>query len=82
MKIAVETNPIECFRKNSSLRMSLDFVENHLAGVGSVDISLKATDRDAFKDPLNLQVIDRSSSRLPPYKGLTRRYPLSISSKI
>lgn len=56
--LQVETNLIEFFKKNSPVRTNLDFVEQRLSGVGTLDISFKAKDPDAFKEPENLQVIE------------------------
>jgi predicted RND superfamily exporter protein len=58
-KLKVETNLVEFFKKSSPVRTSLDFVENRLSGVGTIDISLKAEELDAFKAPENLKLIDR-----------------------
>ncbi len=57
--IRVETNLIEFFKKESPVRTALDFVENRLSGVGTLDVSFKAQALDAFKQPSNLRVIER-----------------------
>jgi len=58
-QLRVENNLIEFFKKSSPVRTALDVVESNLAGVGSLDISFKAQDLDAFKDPRYLQVVDQ-----------------------
>ena len=58
-QLRVKTNLIEFFKKSSPVRTSLDMVESNLAGVGSLDISFKAQDLDAFKNPRYLQVVDQ-----------------------
>ncbi len=50
-KIRVETNLIEYFKPSDSLRRSVSFVEQNLAGVSSFDVSVNAQKADAFKDP-------------------------------
>ncbi len=50
-KIRVETNLIEYFKPSDSLRRSMSFVEQNLAGVSSFDVSVNAEKADAFKDP-------------------------------
>ncbi|MCK5242251.1 RND family transporter [bacterium] len=57
-RINVETNFIEWFKSGTSLRQSLDFVENHLAGVESIDVSLQGERFDLFKDPENVEFIE------------------------
>ncbi len=57
--LRVETNLLEFFKKKSSVRTSLDFVENRISGVSTLDVSLLGDDEDAFKYPLNLKVIER-----------------------
>lgn len=63
-KIRVETNLLEYFKKKSPVRISVAFVEERLSGVGTLDISLKANQEDAFKDPVNLKVIERIQQRI------------------
>ena len=69
-KIRVETNLLEYFKKTSSVRTSLAFVEQRLSGVGSLDISLKAKEMDAFKEPANLEVIDNLQRYIKSLKGV------------
>ncbi|SMP63019.1 hypothetical protein SAMN06295888_11092 [Desulfonatronum zhilinae] len=56
--IQVETNLLEYFKYSSPIRQSLDFVETRLSGVGTVDVSLKSRDTEAFLNPRNLVVIE------------------------
>lgn len=56
--IKIETNLLEFFKKNTELRKSIDFIEGNLSGVETIQISLKKESRDAFVDPLNLNVIE------------------------
>lgn len=58
LQLQVETNLIEFFKKNSPVRIALNFVEHRLSGVGTLDISFEADEIDAFKNPENLQVIE------------------------
>lgn len=69
-KIRVETNPIEYFRKNSSVRNSIAFVDERLSGVGSMDISFKAKEKDAFKNPRNLKIIEEIQDYIKTLKGV------------
>ena len=69
-KVRVETNIIEYFKRNSPIQSSLRFVEERLSGIGSLDISLKAKDEDAFKDPSNLKVIERIQQHIKTLTGV------------
>ena len=70
--IKVETNLLEYFKPSSTLRQELEHVESHLSGVGTVDISLKAQERDAFRDPTNLAVVERVQSFAKTLPGVDR----------
>jgi len=69
-RIKVETNLIDFFKKSSPLRQSLDFVENRLGGVDSLDISVRAEKDDAFKDPANLKVLEAIQQYVASLKGV------------
>ena len=58
-QVRVETNLLEYFKPSSPVRKDLNFVEKHLAGVGTLDISLQSNKTDAFKDPQNLMLIEK-----------------------
>lgn len=70
--IKVETNLLEYFKPSSTLRQELEYVESRLSGVGTVDISLKAQERDAFRDPANLAVVERVQSLAESLPGVDR----------
>jgi len=56
--VKVETNLVGFFKESLPIRKSLDFVETHLGGVDSLDVSLRSDTLDAFKDPENLAVVE------------------------
>ncbi|MDO9583034.1 MAG: MMPL family transporter [Desulfomicrobium sp.] len=56
--IKVETNLLEFFKPSTTFRQELSYIETRLSGVGSVDISLQAHERDAFREPANLELIE------------------------
>lgn len=70
--IRVETNLLEYFKQSSPIRQELEYVEKRLSGVGSVDISLKATGRDAFLNPAKLEVIDQLQAFAETLPGVDR----------
>ena len=71
-QLRVETNLLEFFKKSSPIRRALDVVESNLAGVGSLDISFKAGELDAFKDPANLRMIDKIQQFISKLEGVDK----------
>ena len=69
-KIDVDTNLLDYFKKRSPVRIALDFVEKEMSGVGSLDISLKADGKDAFKEPQNLEVVESIQKRVKTLEGV------------
>ncbi|ACU90311.1 efflux RND transporter permease subunit [Desulfomicrobium baculatum] len=70
--IRVETNLLEYFKPSSPLRQELSYIEPRLSGVGTVDISVKAGERDALRDPDKLAVIDRLQTFALTLPGVDR----------
>jgi predicted RND superfamily exporter protein len=70
--IRVETNLLEYFKPSSPLRQELSYIEPRLSGVGTVDISVKAGERDALRDPAKLAVIDRLQTFALTLPGVDR----------
>lgn len=70
--IRVETNLLEYFKPSSPLRQELSYIEPRLSGVGTVDISVKAGERDALRDPTKLAVIDRLQTFALTLPGVDR----------
>jgi len=76
-QIRVETNPLDYFKKNTSVRQAIDFVEKRLAGVDTLDISLKADTLDAFKEPSNLYIIEKIENYLNTLNGVDKTISLN-----
>lgn len=70
--IRVETNLLEYFKPSSPLRQELSYIEPRLSGVGTVDISVKAGERDALRDPAKLAVMDRLQAFALTLPGVDR----------
>ena len=70
--IKVETNLLEYFKRSSPIRQELEYIERRLSGVGSVDISLKAKERDAFLNPAELELIERLQAYAEAIPGVDR----------
>ncbi|PKN36216.1 MAG: RND transporter, partial [Deltaproteobacteria bacterium HGW-Deltaproteobacteria-20] len=70
--IRVETNLLEYFKPSSPLRQELAYVEPRLSGVGTVDISVKAGERDALRDPARLAMIERLQAFALTLPGVDR----------
>ena len=71
-QIRIETNVVEFFKKNSPVRTSLNFVERHLTGVETLDVSFQASERDAFKKPENLLVIETVQNYIKNLNGIDK----------
>jgi predicted RND superfamily exporter protein len=69
-RVQVETNLVEYFDRKSELRQDLDFIQNNLSGVSTLDISIKSDTFDAFTDPENLAVIDEIQAFLHTLPGV------------
>ncbi|MDY0360346.1 MAG: MMPL family transporter [Desulforegulaceae bacterium] len=72
LNIKIETNIVEFFKKNSSLRQSLEFVEENLSGVETFDISLYSTQRDAFKNPEHLVLMEKIEKYINSLEGIDK----------
>ena len=70
--IKVETNLLEFFKSTTSFRQELTYIETNLSGVGSVDISLNAHKRDAFRDPANLELLEALQRHAESLPGVDR----------
>ncbi|OGR11728.1 MAG: RND transporter [Desulfobacula sp. GWF2_41_7] len=71
-KISVETNLLDYFKPTSPVRISTGFVEKELAGVGTLDISFKSQNDQAFKLPENLQVIESLQDYIDGIEGVDK----------
>lgn len=70
--IKVETNLLEFFKKKSEVRRSTDFVENSLAGVGTLDISFSSLREEAFKDPDTLKLVETIQLYINTIEGVDK----------
>ena len=60
--IRVETDLMTFFKKDDHIRQTTDFIQEHLAGIVAVDVSIEANARDAFKKPENLKFIEEAQN--------------------
>ncbi|WP_456433729.1 efflux RND transporter permease subunit [Thermosulfuriphilus sp.] len=63
-QIKVETNLLEFFKEKSPIREAARFVDAHLGGSETIEISLRAEEPEAFLEPKNLVLLERISSFL------------------
>jgi len=68
--IKVETNLLDYFKKDSPVRIATTFIEDNLAGVRTIDISLSSNKLDAFKNPDNLQIIEKIETYVKTLEGV------------
>jgi len=71
-QIKVETNLIDFFKKTSPERQAVNFVEKNLSGIGILEISVKAGERDAFMDPENLFVLENLEEFILEQSGVDK----------
>jgi hypothetical protein len=69
-KIKVETNLLDYFKKDSPVRIATTFIEDNLAGVRTIDVSLSSEKVDTFKDPNNLKVIEKIEAYAKTLEGV------------
>lgn len=69
-RIQVETNLVEYFSRSSQIRKDIDFVQDNLSGVSTLDISVQAGARDAFIEPGNLRVLESIQEHLQTLPGV------------
>ena len=63
-RLQVETNLIEYFKKDSSVYQDTRFVDEHLGGVNTLEVSFVSPVSGAFKDPVNLQILEEVAAYL------------------
>lgn len=71
-RVQVETNLLDYFKKNSGVRISSDFIESNLAGMGTLDISISSAQEDAFKRPDNLKVVEKIQIYINSIEGVDK----------
>lgn len=76
IKIRVETNLIDYFKPSDPLRRSLNFVQDHLAGVGSLDVVLSAAEPDTFKEPEIWQAVEAMQKDIQSLAGVDKTLSL------
>lgn len=64
MNIRVETNLLEYFKKDSSVRQASQFIDSRLGGVETLEVSLESSTEDYFIDPRGLQMVKRVENYL------------------
>jgi predicted RND superfamily exporter protein len=63
-RVKVQTNIFNFFKPSSAHHQAVDFVQQHLGGIVTVDISVKAHSLDELKEPKNLLLMDRLQREL------------------
>ena len=69
-KIPVETNVVEYFKASSPVRQDIEYIEKHLAGSSSLDISFRGRISDQYKDPKALAVIEKIQQHVKSLPGV------------
>jgi uncharacterized protein len=71
-RLKVETNLIEYFKKDSSVYQDTRFVDEHFEGVNTLEVSFLSPIPDAFKDPVNLQILEEVAAYLETQPDINR----------
>ncbi|OHB25375.1 MAG: hypothetical protein A2X84_09110 [Desulfuromonadaceae bacterium GWC2_58_13] len=71
-RLQVETNLIEYFKKDSTVYQDTHFVDEHLGGVNTLEVSFLSSEPDAFKDPVNLQILEEVAVYLESQPDISR----------
>ncbi len=71
-RLQVETNLIEYFKKSSEVYRDTHFVDTHLGGVNTLEISFFASEAEAFKEPANLQMLEEVAAYLETQPDISR----------
>ena len=69
-KIPVETNVVEYFKASSPVRQDIEYIEQQLAGSGSLDISFRGHQSDDVKDPNFLAVVEKVQKYVKALPGV------------
>ena len=64
LQINVETNLLEYFKKNSHVYQDSHFIDTHLGGVETIEVSLTAPEPDQLLNPINLEIVQKIESYL------------------
>jgi uncharacterized protein len=64
LRLKVETNLIEFFKKDNEIVIAKDFVQEHLTGTTPIDIIIELPQKGSFKDPENLRQLDETAAYL------------------
>ena len=75
-QIRVETDIMNFFKKTSPVRSSINFVETHLTGTATLDVSFKASTLDIFKEPENLKIIESVQNHVRSLPGVEKTISL------
>ncbi|MCK5097723.1 MAG: RND transporter, partial [Desulfobacteraceae bacterium] len=71
-RIQVETNLLDYFKKKSEVRITTDFVEDNLAGIGTLDISLSLDQEEGFKSPDKLKIVEKIQRYINTIDGVDK----------
>lgn len=64
LKLNVETNLLEYFRRKSPVYRNAKFVDNRLGGVNTLEVSFQGEKPDTFLHPANLKVVEKVANYL------------------
>lgn len=68
----VDSNPFEYFPPHSDIRKALDFAEDNVGGVNSVEIAIDSGVAEGVKDPEFLQKVEAYQTWIDQYPGVDK----------
>lgn len=76
-RVRVETSPMEFFPPRNAYRQDIEFVRDRLAGVTVIDLSFRAADPNAFRDPLFLNRLRAAQEKIEAIPGVDKAISLT-----
>ena len=70
--VKVETNLLHYFKPGTPVRMDTAFVEEHLSGINTLDISLLSNSENSFKSPEALRLIEKVQAFINTLDGVDK----------
>lgn len=71
-RVRVETSPMEFFPPSNTYRQDIEFVRDRMAGVTVIDLSFRAADANAFREPWFLNALRAAQEKIEALPGVDK----------
>ena len=71
-QIKVDTNMLDYFYESSDVRKATSFVDSHLGGANTIELSLRAKNSGDFLAPRNIEKVEQITKWLSTWPGITK----------